>query len=85
MGYIHDVGGPSANFRFPSCNKQEQSGLCPDKKCLAPTMCKAVRVDHSDYLSLLRKLKAVKGVKKEFNRSGIRNDYLIDDEDDTFF
>ena len=84
-GYIHDVGGPTANFRFPSCKKQEQSGLCPDKKCLAPTMCKAVRVDHSDYLSLLRKLKAVKGVKKVFIRSGIRYDYLIADEDETFF
>ena len=84
-GYIHDVGGPTANFRAPSCKKQEKQGLCPDKKCLAPSLCPAVRVDHSDYLSLLRKLRALPGVKRVFIRSGIRFDYLIADEDDSFF
>lgn len=84
-GYIHDIGGPTANFRFPSCNKQLTHGLCADKKCLAPTMCPAVKVDHSDYLTLLRELRALPKVKKVFIRSGIRFDYLISDEDDTFF
>ena len=84
-GYIHDVGGPTANFRDCSCEKQEKAGLCPDKKCLAPTMCPAVRVDHSDYLSLLRKLRALPKVKKVFVRSGIRFDYLIADKDEQFF
>ena len=80
-GYIHDIGGPTANFRAPSCEKQEKHGLCPDKKCLAPTRCPAVRVDHSDYLSLLRKLRALPKVKRVFIRSGIRFDYLIADAD----
>ena len=84
-GYIHDVGGPTANFRFPSCKKQEKLGLCPDKKCLAPSSCAALEVDHSDYLSLLRKLRKIKGVKKVFIRSGIRFDYLIADKDEEFF
>ncbi len=84
-GYIHDIGGPTANFRFPSCDKQLTHGLCADKKCLAPTMCPAVKVDHSDYLTLLRELRALPKVKKVFIRSGIRFDYLISDEDDTFF
>ena len=84
-GYIHDVGGPTANFRASSCEKQEKFGLCPDKKCLAPTMCPAVRVDHSDYLKLLRELRQLPKVKKVFVRSGIRFDYLIADEDETFF
>ncbi len=84
-GYIHDVGGPTANFRAPSCDKQLRSGLCKDKKCLAPTRCPAVKVDHSDYLSLLRKLRRIKGVKKVFIRSGIRFDYLIADPDEQFF
>ncbi len=84
-GYIHDVGGPTANFRAPSCDKQLKAGLCPDKKCLAPERCPAVKVDHRDYLSLLRKLRALPGVKKVFIRSGIRFDYLIADEDESFF
>ncbi len=84
-GYIHDVGGPTANFRAPSCKKQEKAGLCPDKKCLAPSVCPAVRVDHSDYLALLRKLRALPGVKRVFIRSGIRFDYLLADADESFF
>ena len=84
-GYIHDVGGPTANFRGPSCDKQEKSGLCKDKKCLAPEMCPAVKVDHSDYLELLRKLRRLPKVKKVFIRSGIRFDYLVADSDEAFF
>ncbi len=84
-GYIHDVGGPTANFRSPSCEAQERRGVCPDKKCLAPSICPAVRVDHSDYLSLLRKLRALPKIKKVFIRSGIRFDYLIADKDESFF
>lgn len=84
-GYIHDVGGPTANFRATSCDAQLKRGLCTDKKCLAPTMCPAVNVDHSDYLSLLRKLRKLPKVKKVFVRSGIRFDYLIADKDETFF
>lgn len=84
-GYIHDVGGPTANFRFPSCDKQLTTGLCANRKCLAPDKCPAVKVDHSDYLALLRKLRALPRVKKVFIRSGIRFDYLIYDKDETFF
>ena len=84
-GYIHDIGGPTANFRAPSCEAQLKRGLCADKKCLAPEVCPAVRVDHSDYLALLRKLRALPKVKKVFIRSGIRFDYLMADRDDTFF
>ena len=84
-GYIHDVGGPTANFRAPSCDGQLKKGLCADKKCLAPSMCPAVKVDHSDYLSLLRKLRKLPKIKKVFIRSGIRFDYLIADEDESFF
>ena len=84
-GYIHDVGGPTANFRFPSCEKQLKSGLCAGKKCLAPKPCPNLTVDHSDYLELLRKIRKVKGIKKVFIRSGIRFDYLIEDKDDEFF
>ncbi len=84
-GYIHDVGGPTANFRAPSCAGQEKRGMCADKKCLAPEMCPAVKVDHSDYLALLRKLRALPKIKKVFIRSGIRFDYLIADKDETFF
>lgn len=84
-GYIHDVGGPTANFRHTSCEKQLKTGLCSDKKCLAPTMCPAVKVTHSDYLKLLRDLRALPKVKKVFIRSGIRFDYLIADEDEAFF
>ncbi len=84
-GYIHDVGGPTANFRSVSCQKQLESGLCKGKKCLAPNVCKNIEVDHTDYLELLRKIRAVKGVKKVFIRSGIRFDYLLQDPSDDFF
>jgi len=84
-GYIHDVGGPTANFRFPSCEKQLTHGVCKNKQCLFPTPCKNLRADHSDYLELLRKLRSLPGVKKVFVRSGIRFDYLLADPDDTFF
>ncbi len=84
-GNIHDVGGPTANFRRPSCVKQEKSGMCPDKKCLAPEKCPAVVVDHRDYLSLLRKLRALPKVKNVFVRSGVRFDYVMEDKDDSFF
>lgn len=84
-GYIHDVGGPTANFRKPACKGQLKKGVCADKKCLAPTMCPAVEVDHSDYLQLLRDLRRLPKVKKVFIRSGIRFDYLIADKDDVFF
>ncbi len=83
-GYIHDVGGPTANFRHPSCKKQEKYGMCPDKKCLFPKPCKELNIDHKDYLSLLRKLRSLKGVKKVFVRSGIRYDYLIHDNNPEF-
>ncbi len=84
-GYIHDVGGPTANFRKPSCQKQLQHGVCKNRQCLFPTACKNLEVDHSDYLELLRKLRQLPGVKKVFIRSGIRFDYLIYDKDQTFF
>lgn len=84
-GYIHDVGGPTANFRHPSCDKQLASGLCKGKKCLAPTVCPALKADHRDYLQLLRRLRALPKVKKVFVRSGIRFDYLLADPDQTFF
>ena len=84
-GYIHDIGGPTANFRKSACAAQSKRGLCKDKKCLAPTMCKAVEVDHSDYLKLLRELRELPKIKKIFIRSGIRFDYLIADSDETFF
>lgn len=83
-GYIHDVGGPTANFRFPSCEKQITHGLCRGKKCLAPQPCKNMKVDHTEYLALLRKIRKIKGVKKVFIRSGIRYDYLIEDKSDAF-
>ncbi|MCL2842133.1 MAG: YgiQ family radical SAM protein [Oscillospiraceae bacterium] len=78
-GYVHDVGGPTANFRRPSCAKQKKHGLCKDKKCLAPVPCKALDADHTDYLQLLRKLRQIPGVKKVFVRSGIRYDFLLQD------
>lgn len=84
-GYIHDVGGPTANFRFPACAKQETQGLCQNKRCLFPTACKNVRADHSDYLTLLRKLREIPGVKKVFVRSGLRYDYMMADDNDEFF
>ena len=84
-GYIHDVGGPTANFRHPACEKQIGKGACPHRQCLYPTPCKNMRADHSDYISLLRKLRKIPGVKKVFVRSGIRFDYLLADKKDTFF
>lgn len=84
-GYIHDVGGPTANFRHPSCKKQLEKGVCTNRQCLFPTPCKNLTVDHKDYLSLLRKLRQLPGVKKVFIRSGIRFDYLLEDKDDRFF
>ncbi len=84
-GYIHDVGGPTANFRFPACKKQEKYGLCKDKRCLFPTVCKSVQADHTDYLTLLRKLRELPGVKKVFVRSGLRYDYMMADKNDAFF
>lgn len=84
-GYIHDVGGPTANFRKPSCDFQLEHGLCKGKKCLAPKPCPNLNVDHSEYLDILRDLRKIKGVKKVFIRSGIRYDYLLEDKDDTFF
>ncbi|MCI7595289.1 MAG: YgiQ family radical SAM protein [Lachnospiraceae bacterium] len=84
-GYIHDVGGPTANFRHPSCEKQLKVGVCKHRQCLTPTPCKNLTVDHSDYRDLLRKLRGLPGVKKVFIRSGIRFDYLMQDQDDSFF
>ncbi len=84
-GYIHDVGGPTANFRGPSCEKQLRCGVCKDRQCLFPAPCPNLRADHRDYLALLRRLRALPGVKKVFIRSGIRFDYLMADPDDAFF
>lgn len=85
-GYIHDVGGPTANFRHTSCKKQLEKGVCTNRQCLlVHTPCKNLTVDHKDYLSLLRKLRQLPGVKKVFIRSGIRFDYLLEDKDDRFF
>ena len=84
-GYIHDVGGPTANFRAPACQKQLKSGTCRDRQCLYPSVCPNADVSHKDYSELLRKLRALPKVKKVFIRSGIRYDYLIADKDDTFF
>ena len=85
-GYIHDVGGPTANFRFPSCGQQMKKGMCTGgKHCLAPQPCPHLIVDHKDYLNILRRLRALPGVKKVFVRSGIRFDYLMADPDETFF
>ncbi len=84
-GYIHDVGGPTANFRHPACEKQLKKGACGTRQCLYPTPCKNMKADHSDYVALLRKLRKIPGVKKVFVRSGIRFDYLLADSKDTFF
>lgn len=84
-GYIHDVGGPTANFRHPSCQKQLTMGVCKNRQCLFPKPCPNLDADHGDYLALLRKLRALPGVKKVFIRSGIRFDYLLADPDDAFF
>ncbi|MBC8584554.1 YgiQ family radical SAM protein [Youxingia wuxianensis] len=83
-GYISDVGGPSANFRRPSCDKQLLHGLCAQRKCLAPKPCPNLVVDHREYLDLLRKLRSIKGIKKVFVRSGLRYDYMMLEKDDTF-
>lgn len=83
-GYISDVGGPTANFRLPSCAIQEKSGLCKNKKCLAPRPCKNLIADHSDYVHLLRELRKIDGVKKVFVRSGIRYDYFLEDKNSDF-
>lgn len=84
-GYIHDVGGPTANFRHPACEKQLTKGACPKKQCLFPQPCKNLKIDHRDYLALLRTLRELPKVKKVFIRSGIRFDYLIHDKDESFF
>ena len=84
-GYIHDVGGPTTNFRGPACSKQNKHGACPTKQCLWPKACNNLEVSHQDYLELLRKLRVLPNVKKVFVRSGIRYDYLMYDKDDTFF
>ena len=83
-GYIHDIGGPTANFRAPSCEKQLKSGVCKNKQCLFPKPCKNLKVDHSDYVELLRKVRNLPGVKKVFIRSGIRYDYVMADKKHTF-
>ncbi len=83
-GYIHDVGGPTANFRHPACKNQLKTGACKNKKCLFPTPCKNLDTDHSDYIALLRKLRSLNKVKKVFVRSGVRFDYLLADKDDAF-
>lgn len=84
-GYIHDVGGPTANFRHPSCEKQLKAGVCQNRQCLFPSPCRNLNADHQDYIELLRKLRALPGVKKVFIRSGIRFDYLLADSNDDFF
>ena len=84
-GYINDVGGPTANFRYASCKKQAKDGVCPAKKCLSPTPCKNLEVDHTEYAELLLDIERLPKVKKVFVRSGIRFDYLIYDKDDSFF
>ena len=84
-GYIHDVGGPTANFRAPACEKQLKSGVCPNRKCLAPKPCPNMKVDHKDYYDLIESVEKIPGIKKVFIRSGIRFDYLMADPDDSFF
>lgn len=83
-GYIHDVGGPTADFRKPACEKQKTKGVCPDRQCLFPKPCRNLQADHRDYLALLRRLRELPHVKKVFIRSGIRFDYVMADPDDTF-
>ena len=84
-GYIHDVGGPTANFRLPSCTFQKEHGMCKNKKCLAPKPCRNLQVNHEEYIDILREMRAIKGIKKVFIRSGIRSDYLMEDESKEFF
>ena len=83
-GYIHDVGGPTANFRHPSCSRQLEHGVCRNRQCLFPEPCKNLDADHSDYVALLKELRKVPGVKKVFIRSGIRFDYLLADKNREF-
>ncbi|MDD3704823.1 MAG: DUF3362 domain-containing protein, partial [Clostridiaceae bacterium] len=83
-GYIHDVGGPTANFRHAACDKQLKEGVCKNKQCLYPEPCKNLKVDHKDYVALLRKLRLLPGVKKVFVRSGLRYDYIVADKKDEF-
>jgi uncharacterized radical SAM protein YgiQ len=84
-GYIHDVGGPTANFRYPACEQQKKNGVCANRKCLAPTPCKNLVADHSEYIRLIEAVEAVPKIKKVFIRSGIRFDYLLADKSDAFF
>ncbi len=84
-GYIHDIGGPTANFRYPACEKQLRDGVCSSRKCLSPTPCKNLIADHSEYIRLIEAVEALPKVKRVFIRSGIRFDYLLCDENDTFF
>ena len=84
-GYIHDVGGPSANFRHTSCQKQKKCGMCKNRSCLAPEPCPNLDADHSEYTELLRKLRQLPGIKKVFVRSGIRYDYMLQDKNRDFF
>ena len=83
-GYIHDVGGPTANFRHPACSKQLKTGACKNRQCLFPDVCQNIDADHSDYISLLKKIRALPGIKKVFIRSGIRYDYLLADKSNEF-
>ena len=84
-GYIHDVGGPTANFRYPACEKQLKDGVCATRKCLSPTPCKNIKADHSEYMHLIEEIEKLPKIKKVFIRSGIRFDYLLADSDDSFF
>ncbi|MGM9683166.1 MAG: YgiQ family radical SAM protein [Eubacteriales bacterium] len=84
-GYIHDIGGPTANFRYPACERQKEHGVCANRKCLAPTPCKNLIADHSEYLRLIEEVEALPKVKKVFIRSGIRFDYMLADKNDAFF
>ena len=84
-GYIHDIGGPTANFRYPACKKQLESGVCSNRKCLVPTPCPNLIADHSEYIELLERVEALPKVKKVFIRSGIRFDYMLADKSDAFF
>ena len=84
-GYIHDVGGPSANFRHTSCQKQKRCGMCKNRSCLAPEPCPNLDADHSEYTELLRRMREIPGIKKVFVRSGIRYDYMLQDKDRSFF
>ena len=84
-GYIHDIGGPTANFRYPACDDQLERGVCKKRRCLVPNPCPKLKADHSEYIKLLREVESLPGVKKVFIRSGIRYDYLMHDRDPSFF